>query len=460
MMTGSFTALSGKESGVKRKLHKLSFKGFSRENEAGKLRVKCENCEIADGNVYPAFALKNATVTNKGVFPAKSGTTFLRVAFPAETANGVKYEDAIAVAEDYSVYRYNYNTYAYERLSGIALTCAPAAIKYCFDEKEERAVLFGGQAVSVRPGGKVDVLAETCYKNFGCAAFERIFFAADGKSLKYSGVLAMDDYAESADEGGRISFAADSEIRGICALGKYVYVFFAREIYRVAAQGAARDFTAEKVPYGGGEIAEGSPASCGNVICFLTGEGVYAFDGSAAKNVTQNRGELFFSNLAVWYCAGAAGRYVCEFGSSDASTQSIVYNTRNGAVTQTDLSLKTACAYGNEIYVYSGGEKKFAFDRSVELTRSYGVSRLNEPFLHRGLKTLRRVKIYGKGSVRLAFAASASSVGTTYALVLAENGTELQFNVTAKEFSFTLFLGNKAFVSGVDVEYSAFDRGR
>ena len=80
--------------------------------------------------------------------------------------------------------------------------------------------------------------------------------------------------------------------------------------------------------------------------------------------------------------------------------------------------------------------------------------------MHRGLKTLRRVKIYGKGSVRLAFAASASSVGTTYALVLAENGTELQFNVTAKEFSFTLFLGNKAFVSGVDVEYSAFDRGR
>ncbi|MGN1061956.1 MAG: hypothetical protein ACI4RO_02410 [Candidatus Scatosoma sp.] len=460
MMAENFTASSGRESSTKRKLHKLSFHGFSRENETGKLRVKCENCEIGDGNVYPAFALKSATIAGKGAFPSKSGETFLRAAMPSETLNGVKYEDAIAVFEDNSVYRYNYNTYAYEKLSGIALTCTPAVATYVSAEKEECAVFFGGQAVSVRAGGKVSVLAESCYKNFGCAAFERIFFAADEKSVKYSGVLAMDDYEESADEGGCLSFPASSEIRGICALGKYVYVFFAREIYRVAAQGAARDFTAEKVLYGGGEIAEGSPVSCGNVICFLTGEGVYAFDGSTAKNVTKNRGELVFSDLAVWYCAGAAGRYVCEFGSSEASTQSILYNTQNGAVTQTDVSLKTVCAYGNEIYVYSGGEKKFSFDKSVELTRSYGVSRLNEPFLHRGLKTLRRVTIYGKGSARLAFAASASVLGTTYALVLAENGTELNFNVTAKEFSFTLFLGDKAFVSGVDVEYSAFERGR
>ncbi|MGN1052330.1 MAG: hypothetical protein ACI4SH_02945, partial [Candidatus Scatosoma sp.] len=368
MMAESFTALSGREGGIKRKLHKLSFKGFSRENETGKLRVKCENCEIGDGNVYPAFALKSATVANKGAFPSKSGATFLRVAFPTETLDGVTYEDAVAVFDDNCVYRYNYNTYAYEKLSGIALTCTPAVATYVFNEKEERAVLFGGQAVCVRPGGKADVLAESCYKNFGCVACERIFFAADEKSVKYSGVLTTDDFAESADEGGYITFPASSKIRGICALGKYVYVFFAREIYRLAAQGAARDFTAEKVLYGGGEIAEGSPASCGNVICFLTNEGVYAFDGSTAKNVTENRGELVFSNLAVWYCAGAAGRYVCEFGSSEDSTQSVLYNAQNGAVTQTDVSLKTACAYKNEIYVYSGGEKKFAFDRSVEIT--------------------------------------------------------------------------------------------
>lgn len=459
MMADGYPALfSG---GAKqRKLYKLSFDGFSRDNQSGKLRVKCDNCEIHDGNVYSAFALKKATLAGQGAFPSKSGATFLRVATPAETVDGVKYEDAIAVNADNSVYRYNPNTLSYEQLTDIALTCTPQITAYFSAEKEEYALLFGGQAASVRAGGLVKVIAEKCYKNFGCAAFERVFFAADDKSVQYSGVLAMEDFTESADEGGCISFPVASGIRGICAFEKYVYVFFAREIYRISARGAAREFTAEKVPYAGGEIAEGSPVNCGNAICFLTDEGVYAFDGSKAKNVTCNRGELVFSNLAVWYCAGAAGRYVCEFGSSAASTQKILYNAQNGAVTQIDVPLKTACAYGNELYVYSGGEKIFAFDRSVEVGRSYGVYRLNEPFLHGGLKTLRRVKIYGKGSVRFVFSAYGSVTSTTYSLTLAENGTEIALNVTAKAFSFSLFLGNKAFVSGVDAEYSAFDRGR
>ena len=459
MMADGYPALfSG---GAKqRKLYKLSFDGFSRDNQSGKLRVKCDNCEIHDGNVYSAFALKKATLAGQGAFPSKSGATFLRVATPAETVDGVKYEDAIAVNADNSVYRYNPNTLSYEQLTDIALTCTPQITAYFSAEKEEYALLFGGQAASVRAGGLVKVIAEKCYKNFGCAAFERVFFASDNKTVAYSGVLAMDDFTESADEGGCISFPVASGIRGICAFKKHVYVFFAREIYRIAALGAARDFTAEKVPYAGGEIAEGSPINCGNRICFLTNEGVYDFDGSEAKNVTKDRGEFVFSDLSVWYCAGAAGRYLCEFGASASSTQSILYNTENGAVSRIILSLKTACAYGSEIFIYSGGEKKFAFDRSVETTRSYGVSRLNEPLLHKGLKTLRRVTIYGKGAVRLAFSVAGSYTSTTYALTLSENGTELDFNATAESFSFTLFLGKNAFVSRVDAEYSAFDRGR
>lgn len=459
MMSG-FSAAGGDSKKNKRNLYKISFKGFSPKDETGKLRVKCENCEIDDGNVYPAYALKKATIPGTSSFPLITGQTFTRVALPADIVDGIKMENPIVVCADHSVYRYNANTLSYDPISEIALTCTPSVDTFFTANKQEYALLFGGQAAALRAGGTVKILAESCYKNFGCAAFERVFFASDKKTVAYSGVLTMDDFTESADEGGCISFPVASGIRGICALKKHVYVFFAREIYRIAALGAARDFTAEKVPYAGGEIAEGSPINCGNRICFLTNEGVYDFDGSEAKNVTKDRGEFVFSDLSVWYCAGAAGRYLCEFGASASSTQSILYNTENGAVSRIILPLKTACAYGSEIFIYSGGEKKFAFDRSVETTRSYGVSRLNEPLLHKGLKTLRRVKIYGKGAVRLAFSVAGSYTSTTYALTLSENGTELDFNATAESFSFTLFLGKNAFVSRVDAEYSAFDRGR
>ena len=459
MMSG-LTTLRGESDIKKRRLYKLSFKGFSAQDEQGKLRVKSENCEIHDGNIYAAYALKKVTLPGVGEFPKISGATITRVALPADTADGVKMENAIAVCEDNSVYRYNSETLSYDALSGIALTCTPSVTTYFAANKQEYALLFGGQAAAVRAGGTVTILAKTCYKNFGCAAFERVFYASDDKTVNYSGVLAMDDFTESADEGGRITFPVASGMRGICAFKKHVYVFFAREIYRLAAQGAARDFTAEKVPYAGGEIAEGSPVNCGNAICFLTDEGVFAFDGAEAKNVTADRGEFVFSDLSVWYCAGAAGRYLCEFGSSASLTQSVLYNTENSAVSKIILPLKTACAYGNELFVYSGGVKKFVFDRSVESARSYCVSRLNEPLPCRGLKTLRRIKIYGKGSVRFAFSPYGSYTSTTYSVTLSEYGTEIILNATAQAFSFSLFLGNKAFVSGVDAEYSVFDRGR
>ena len=104
MMSG-FSAAGGDSKKNKRNLYKISFKGFSPIDETGKLRVKCENCEIDDGNVYPAYALKKATIPGTSSFPLITGQTFMRVALPADVVDGIKMENPIVVCADNSVYR-------------------------------------------------------------------------------------------------------------------------------------------------------------------------------------------------------------------------------------------------------------------------------------------------------------------------------------------------------------------
>ena len=450
----SFSA--GKAAGL-RKLYRFNFGGFTRSNERGMVRVNAKNAEVSGGAAYPAFALKNVILKGDEIaFPAGVGKV-MRAATPAEIVDGVKYEDAIAVTADFSVYRYEPNTEVYYKPSGISMTCMPTIVPYLSEEKDEYAVLFGGSVAGVRAGGIVKTFAEKCYKNFGCAAFERLFFAADEKTVKYSGVLSPADQADSADEGGYIVLPASSGMRGMCAFKKHVYVFFEKEIFRIDARGAARNFSAERLTYGGGEIYENSAVSCGNKLCFLTDEGVAAFDGASFENVTKSRIGLDFSALQFVRCAGAAGRYVCCFGGSAETAKTILYNTENGAVSEIDCAAETVCAYGERLYVYDGGaEKEFCFGKRLSGGVSCRLERTNEDFSLSGVKTLKRVTLYGSGNAKLTV--SGADGAHAYEIALCEDGVNVVLNMSAERFSFALDLAGGATATGAAAEVYAFER--
>ena len=175
---------TGSGNKISRKPHIFRFDGFMRTGEAGKLQVQTRNTELSGGGAYPAYALADIVLKGENVvFPAGEGT-IVRAATPAEVSDGVQYEDAIIVTSDLSVYRYEPNTGEYTELTGIALSCLPTIVPYLSAEKDEYAVLFGGTVAAVRAGGTVKTFAGSCYKNYGCAAAERLFFAADGKTVK------------------------------------------------------------------------------------------------------------------------------------------------------------------------------------------------------------------------------------------------------------------------------------
>ncbi len=474
----SFSAFSAGGSAGARKLYTYNFGGFTRTNEGGMLRVNAKNAEISGGGAHSAYALQKIVLKGDEIeFPAGIGK-ILRAATPGEVAD-VKYEDAVAVTEDLSVYRYEPNTEVYTKLSGITLTCVPNIVPYLSAENDEYAVLFGGVVAGVRAGGIVKKFASACYKNFGCAAFDRLFFASDEKTVKYSGVLAPADQADSADEGGYLVLAAGSAMRGMCAFKKHVYVFFEREIFRIDARGAARDFSVEKLAYGGGPIYENSAFDCGNKLCFTTDEGIYAFDGTAFENVTKKRTELRFSALQSVRCAGAAGKYLCGFGGTadsassagsdgsagsggSAAAKSILYNAENGAVTEIGAELETACAYGGRLYVYDGGaEKEFLFGN-----RAAGVlcrlERADEDFSACGVKTLKRVTVYGKGNAKLSVYGArgdgAESETREFNLALSESGAVANVDMSAEKFSVALEFSGGAEATGAAAQVYAFER--
>lgn len=450
---------TGSGNKISRKPHIFRFDGFTRTGEAGKLQVQTRNTELSGGGAYPAYALADVVLKGENVvFPAGEGT-IVRAATPAEVSDGVQYEDAIIVTSDLSVYRYEPNTGGYTELTGIALSCLPTIVPYLSAEKDEYAVLFGGTVAAVRAGGTVKTFAESCYKNYGCAAAERLFFAADGKTVKYSGVLDPGNTTESADEGGYIVLPADSDMRGMCALGKYVYVFFEKEAYRLDGRGAARDFSAEKMCYCGGRIYENSVFACGNGICFVTDEGIYFFDGTTFANVTKKRTEFSFSDLKMLYCAGAAGKFLCQFGKSALLTKSVLYNTETGALSEIQCALKTACAYGERLFVNRGGEEKeFLFGKRASDDISYTLQRLNEDFSKKGVKTLKRLTLYGTGTAEVNVYCGKETTPKTYVTALSETGKSIEVNESAESFSFTAFLSGGTTLTGAEAEVYAFGR--
>lgn len=73
--------------------------------------------------------------------------------------------------------------------------------------------------------------------------------------MRYCAPLAHTFWTDSADEGGHVEFPSEEgEIVGLEAMNEAVYVFRERGIVRLDARGAAREFSAQAVPYGGGKI--------------------------------------------------------------------------------------------------------------------------------------------------------------------------------------------------------------
>lgn len=453
---------------AERKLYKKEYDGFSRQKDGKKACVLLKNCRVENGAVTAAFALERAKADGQGVIGQMSGTDAVCFAKPSLTRSGVRYEDVYAVGKNGVLYRYLPTTHEWSKTYEYTYTSVPRAVSYFEYTNEECALLFGEKVVRIRNTGNVEEIASVCFKNYGCAAFERVFFAKDEKTLAYSGVQREKDYTESADEGGYIAFPVVGGMRGIVDFKGRVYVFFEGDAYRIDARGAARDFSCERLAYGGGEIVDGSVFNCGNAIVFATDTGIWTYDGNDFERVGFCGAERLFMQPYAKYFAGANGKYAFEiFDAADArkSSVGIVYDTVSGTFVETDADLSRVCAYGNELFVSVGGKIMRLCEKGEETGREYIVETTSEDFSKSGLKTLRKIKLYGSGVARVSVLGKDEEGKTTGNAVastvrLTEGGTAVCVNLTANSFIIKAYLDVNTVLRAHDAEYSAFDRGR
>lgn len=161
-----------------------------------------------------------------------------------------------------------------------------------------------------------------------CAAMHHgRLFTAKGTRLSFSAPYSETGVTQTErdpDKAGYIDF--DGERGKIIALVSYrerLYVFFERGILRLRAEGEAIDFAATELPFAGGKALEGSVAHCGEKVCYMTSDGLYAFDGGC--DFLEKCGELDLSQpigayayngsyaAAVSLKSGEIGIYVYDF---------------------------------------------------------------------------------------------------------------------------------------------------
>lgn len=150
---------------------------------------------------------------------------------------------------------------------------------------------LGEAAIEGAPGGRC-----------GAVYSERIF-VADGSRLRWSKPLAPTDWTETVQGAGELHLPSEcGEILALLPFRGKLCLFRERGIELLRAEGDTLAFRLERVPYACGGIIGGSVRAVGSRAVFLTGSGLFSFDGSGCERL----GGCGFSELDLKEPVGSA----------------------------------------------------------------------------------------------------------------------------------------------------------
>ena len=185
---------------------------------------------------------------------------------------------------------------------------------YCVEQNATRYISSGSVQGASTVGGS-------------CAAMHHgRLFVGNGLRLRFSAPFSTEGLLQTErdpDKAGYIDFEeGKGNIVALVSFRERLYILFERGIFRMRAGGEAADFAAEEMPFCGGEILSGSVTLSGENICFLTAEGLFAFDGRCDH--LEKRGEIDFSHPVSAFDLG--GKYAAAVTLKTGETALYVYD--------------------------------------------------------------------------------------------------------------------------------------
>lgn len=427
---------------------------------------KYQSFEFADGleknGVLPVQSINNCDLTDGN---ARVGVGASVYALPS--GKGVLYDWSLSapkaffycgeklgmLSDENKLYFYNESTrkYSLAHTFGGEMTFVQAQ-----DDSGVYYVYFCGEAGMFSYDQSVGVKQIFGYACLPVAcAFQGRIFTAVADSIVYSAPFSKGDFSESIDGGGKVVLPSDTgEVVDMAATSDALFVFCKRGIWKLTAAGSARNFRLERVGFTGKNILNSSACT----VAFSGGEKVLFFDEYGPWKLAGSGVEKICSDLT--FSLKKTGR-VCEHAYLNGK---VVYNCRDGNnfVNNVVIDAETDRAYFS--FTAEGlsnlkGQAVGVVDGLVYALKTEDVlppNRLSElvaracDFNLSGVKTLRRLRLFGEGK----FTLSVSSGRKTKTFSLQTDNGEASVDVRLKGefFNLRFLLGDHAILRGLDVE--------
>ncbi len=261
--------------------------------------------ELSDGRYYNLKADSGALKENYGTEILKNNDGTSIALSGGEIRNCYRYSrfDEISGSfEDFVAVLYeNGNFYLYSLTNNTSynlgtLNGNPKAVQYRLNGDDVLILTSKEDNMLVLNGNTLTAIDNAPDITSMCVHYERLFCTVSGRksAVWFSDDLDPTNWNITLEEAGFIEFADEGgALNKVISFSDYVYAFRTYGITRISAYGDQRDFYARNLFVSSGRIFSDTVAVCGDKVMFLSGDGIYRFDGLDTVNVTKNSTSLF-----------------------------------------------------------------------------------------------------------------------------------------------------------------------
>lgn len=407
------------------------------------------NCDVTGGSARVGVGVESLTLANgRGViydWSLSSPQTFLYCG------------DHFAVlSEENKLYFYDLTTrkFLLHYDFGGKMKCVEAQ-----DATGAYDLYFCGEAglfIYDKTNGVTRVSALACLP-VGCV-FQGRIFTASNDAIVYGAPFSKGDFEESIDDGGKIVLPSETgEVVDMAATSEAVYVFCSYGIWKLTISGSARDFSLEKVGFTGVKILKGSacPVACskGEKVFFFTQYGIQSLDKSGVKSICQNLTFPIKRTGQVCEHAYLDGKVVYNYRAKDNSVRNVVIDveTEQGyhsftAEGLSDIRGQAVGVVDSIVYMIESG-------RGLPIHRPAEMIAENCDFGVSGLKTLRKLRVFGEGQITLDVSVGGRS--KTFDLSLENGVAEADVKLRGEHFRLCFTLSDHTRLRVLETEICA-----
>lgn len=444
-----------KKTGKKRS---ATYRDFRVYGEGGKETLRAEsslNCDCRDGVLKPGFGIAPYTMKS-GANPNLSAVTekvdgLFSIDLVEQLSAAVYTESLQMVTEDGKLWVYSEGSKTFVGGAPIGIG-ASAGTAVDVSLQKPRTIFAGPTRSMLVEDGQVQGVALPAATEAICVYGNRIFMGLKEFKLVFSSPeKAFVFTPDTTDGSGTLQLPLETgRVAALLAFEDKVYVFCERGIYRLHADGSAREFRLSVLEYGGGRIFGKTVGRQGKAIFFLAADGLYRLYGESVKRVCRHLPIYPKPDGLRCNHGSFGGNYIVRYVDASGKRRILVVDSegKDGYFTSNFEGLsehngKTLCRYGDTVGML--------VERGVLPTgEAYTFTSEKLEFGESGNKTLTALRFEGVG----AFDCRVSVDGKTYEerLVFYNGFAEWKKRLRGKVFQIGFVLSAGTEIRGMTAE--------